>query len=65
MGRTKPELKISWDLAELYPVHGLPKPRGRRRKNETPVQFLTRMMKEFGACDVYFKRNGEFQKVER
>lgn len=65
MNTIRPQLKVSQNLAELYPAHGLPKTRGRRRKNESPVQFLTRMVKEFGSCDVYFKRNGKFEKIEK
>lgn len=64
---TRPRLEVYPDFAVIKPSTGKPKIKGRRRKTESPVQFLTRMAADFPAThvDLYFKRNGEFEKVER
>jgi hypothetical protein len=59
-------LDIYPDFAMMKNTLGKSKVKGRRKKTETPVQFLSRMVRDFPPClfDVYFQRGGQFEKVE-
>lgn len=59
-------LDIYPDFAVVKNTLGKSKVKGRRKKTETPVQFLARMLSHFPAClfDVYFKRGDAFEKIE-
>lgn len=63
---TRFRLDIYPDFAVMKNTLGKSKVKGRRKKVETPVQFLTRMLRDFPAClfDVYFKRGDTFEKIE-
>lgn len=63
---TKFRLDIYPDFALLKNTLGKSKVKGRRKKTETPVQFLSRMVQDFPPClfDVYAQRDGQFEKVE-
>mgnify|MGYP000879255671 CR=1 FL=1 len=59
-------LDIYPDFAVMKNTLGKSKVKGRRRKTETPVQFLTRMVSSFPdpIFEVYFKRGDTFEKIE-
>lgn len=59
------QLEVYESFALMTGTSGKPKVKGRKRKTETPVQFLKRMVQDFPACTVYFKRNGKFEKLEK
>lgn len=60
-------LDIYPDFAVVKNTLGKSKVKGRRKKTETPVQFLTRMLRDFPdpISEVYFKRGDVFEKIER
>jgi hypothetical protein len=58
-------LDIYPDFAVMKNTLGKSKVKGRRKKTETPVQFLTRMIRDFPIFEVYFKRGDVFEKIER
>lgn len=58
-------LDVYETFAVMKGTGGKPKIKGRKRKTETSVQFLKRMVQDFPACTVYFKRNDGFEKVEK
>lgn len=57
-------LDIYPDFAVVKNTLGKSKVKGRRRKTETPVQFLRRMVETYPNFDARFKRGEVFEKVE-
>lgn len=55
------------DFAVVKNTLGKSKVKGRRKKAETPVQFLARILRDFPdpIFEVYFKRGDVFEKIER